>query len=270
MAIAIYGMENVGWDSVEKLKNHLSTKNKYRTKFKQENIVDALLDVVTSKNMTIDVVLHRLVQKLYKDHFHLRHRDSEHHSSKEEKINFIEGNEYFEHLERFCISFIDAVKREASHQGLHPSYLFSRYHDKFGPQNKRQRVYDEPSNIYSHGSFNSGSYNGGYNGNGFGNIGGGYNSINGIYGNGLNPNLYNLDAGNIGSALRGLNPIILNNNIIDPLSSVQYKNSIRNYDRIDNKIDSVIDLNSHGISNNNAIVQALMRISADKNFDVDL
>jgi hypothetical protein len=206
----------------------------------------------------------------------LRHKETEHHSSKEEKINFIEGNEYFEHLERFCISFIDAVKREASHLGLHPSYLFSQYHDKYGPQSKRQRVSDESSNLFSNNNFNSG-FNSGYSSNSYNSIGG-YNNISG-YGNSnisnFTSNLYNLDAGNLSSALRSLNslnPIILNNNMMDPLNSVQYKNSIRSYDRIDNKIDSVIDLNPHGqiISNNNAIVEALMRISADKNYDADV
>jgi hypothetical protein len=122
--ISIYDSEANNWDSIENLKNHLSTKNKYRTKVKQETIVDNLLEVISSRNETIQDVLLRLVQRIYIDHFHLP--DSERIKSKED-INFVEGNEYFEHLEEFCVGFIGALKKESAIQGVVPSNLFIKY-----------------------------------------------------------------------------------------------------------------------------------------------
>jgi hypothetical protein len=150
--IAIYGAEINHWDNIERLKSHLSTKNKYRTKAKQDSIVDTLLEVISSKSLTIAEVIHNLVQKLYTEHFHLGHSNTGggKQVSKDEKTNFIEGNEYFEHLERFCISFTDAVKKEASSQGLDPLNLFSKYHDEVGTQ--RQTFGLSTTNYPSYGS----------------------------------------------------------------------------------------------------------------------
>ena len=151
--IAIYGAEINHWDNIERLKSHLSTKNKYRTKAKQDSIVDTLLEVISSKSLTIAEVIHNLVQKLYTEHFHLGLSNTGGKQvSKDEKTNFIEGNEYFEHIERFCLSFTDAVKKEASSQGLDPLNLFFRHHDDMMKLGGTQRQTFGNTNYPSYGS----------------------------------------------------------------------------------------------------------------------